>query len=110
MLKGSRLLCDHRGDERLQSSERGQSFKRPLLGNQEKGEVLSCFNPLNEVSLLKDGLFGNLKYHPSFCFNPLNEVSLLKEHLHFTIDSLGRQGAFLHTPATPAKIKCCYVN
>jgi hypothetical protein len=42
---------------------------------------------------------------PKKCFNPLNEVSLLKEHLHFTIDSLGLQGPFLHTPANPSKNK-----
>ena len=38
-------------------------------------------------------------------FYPLNEAIFKKEHLHFTIDSLGRQGAVLHTPANPSKNK-----
>jgi hypothetical protein len=59
------------------------------------------FNPLSEVGLLKDYSKEPIQMH----FNPLNEAFFQKEHLHFAIDSLGRQGAFLHTPATPAKNK-----
>jgi hypothetical protein len=59
------------------------------------------FNPLSEVGLLKDYSKEPIRMH----FNPLNEVLFKKEHLHFTIDSLGRQGPFLHTPANPSKNK-----
>jgi hypothetical protein len=63
------------------------------------------FNPLNEA-FFQTGKKPNLPATKiEKCFNPLNEATSQKEHLHFTIDFLGQQGAFLHTPANLAKNK-----
>jgi hypothetical protein len=90
----------------FQSSQRGLLSKRELPQIIATSLLYGCFNPLNEAFFQK-GLVLPLSVLSIFvtCFNPLNEAFFQKEHLHFTIDSLGRQGAFLHTPATPAKNK-----
>jgi hypothetical protein len=87
----------------FQSSPRGQFLKSSKSTSREL-LVLGGFNPLDEVIFKKAFHYSTYSKYIR-CFNPLDEVIFKKEHLHFTIDFLGRQGAVLHTPATPSENK-----